>query len=309
MASEREIAREARIVLARLRRNGGHLRNSVDVGGRRGGAGRAPLPRRRDGGDEVFLMFSPRNRHARPVMEVPAAVAAAMIAAGWLEERDGRWHLSPLGRKVADGAAPAMLHLSTLGEALRGEETRRIDDAREGARVVRARRAEAPLEWLAKRRDARGRPFLNAVEVEAGEKLREDYERAHLGPRLTMAWDAGMTAGERRRMRGTPRDPAAAGDRTLAARLRLRRALAAAGPGLDEVLLEVVCLARGLEAAERRLGWPRRSARLVLKLALQRLARHYGLIREEAEARAGRILGWGLPDHVPTRALPEDGAT
>jgi hypothetical protein len=43
-------------------------------------------------------------------------------------------------------------------------------------------------------------------------------------------------------------------------------------------MLEHVCLAgTALDAAERSLGLPRRSGKTVLKLALQRLAKHYGL--------------------------------
>ena len=77
------------------------------------------------------------------------------------------------------------------------------------------------------------------------------------------------------------------------------------GPGLDDILLRVCCLSWGLEAAERELNWPRRSARLVLRIALERLAAHYGLKRRPRPA-ATRILGWGLPDHVPQHALPPD---
>ena len=66
-------------------------------------------------------------------------------------------------------------------------------------------------------------------------------------------------------------------ERARAAKDRIARALGAAGPGLRE-MLERVCLAgSALEAAERGLGLPRRSGKTVLKLALQRLAAHYGL--------------------------------
>ena len=51
------------------------------------------------------------------------------------------------------------------------------------------------------------------------------------------------------------------------------------GEELATILLEVCCLERGLEAAERRLGWPSRSGKVVLRLALARLALHYGLSR------------------------------
>jgi hypothetical protein len=53
--------------------------------------------------------------------------------------------------------------------------------------------------------------------------------------------------------------------------------LEAVGPGLREILEHVCFAGSALEAAERGLGLPRRSGKMVLKLALQRLAAHYGI--------------------------------
>jgi DNA-directed RNA polymerase specialized sigma24 family protein len=86
-----------------------------------------------------------------------------------------------------------------------------------------------------------------------------------------MAWDAGPRA---KGGRGAGIEPA---ERARAAKDRIARALAAVGPGLKEVLEQVCFAGTALEAAERSLGLPRRSGKTVLKLALQRLAAHYGL--------------------------------
>jgi hypothetical protein len=51
----------------------------------------------------------------------------------------------------------------------------------------------------------------------------------------------------------------------------------AAGPGLADILWRVVCAGVGLPAAEKALQWPARAGRLVLTLALNRLATHYGI--------------------------------
>jgi hypothetical protein len=63
----------------------------------------------------------------------------------------------------------------------------------------------------------------------------------------------------------------------LSAKRRFDAAIAAAGPGLADVLWRVVCAGEGLPAAEKALGWPARAGRLVLTLALDRLAEHYRL--------------------------------
>lgn len=131
--------------------------------------------------------------------------------------------------------------------------------------VLKANLGESPLAWLVRRGG------LEPVEAAAGERLREDFQRAGSVGRLTMDWDA-----QPRSTGGGPRlDPAL---RARAAKDRIAAALAEVGPGLREIL-ERVCLAEtALQVAERELGLPRRAGKTVLKLALQRLAMHYRMM-------------------------------
>ncbi len=134
-------------------------------------------------------------------------------------------------------------------------------------RSVTVNIAESPLSW----RRARG--LVDARQFEAGERLRSDYEMASLGPSVTMRWDASPMA------RGA-RGPAAAIDPTIAqisAKRRFDAAIDAAGPGLSDVLWRVVCAGDALPMAEKALGWPVRAGKLVLCLALDRVAAHYAL--------------------------------
>ncbi|MBA14866.1 MAG: hypothetical protein CMN73_00715 [Sphingomonas sp.] len=139
--------------------------------------------------------------------------------------------------------------------------------AGKGRRSVTVNLAESPLSWL----QARG--MVTARQFEAGERLRADYETAALGARVTMAWDA---APARRGHRGpdAPLDPTLA---QIAAKRRFDAAIMAAGPGLSDILWRVVCACEGLSVAEKALGWPVRAGKLVLGMALDRLADHYGL--------------------------------
>lgn len=122
--------------------------------------------------------------------------------------------------------------------------------------------AESPLTWL----HARG--HLSDRQHAAGERLRADWERAQLAPQVTMRWDpVRVDGGGRGRL--TP------GERQLAAHARFDGAVAAAGPGLADVLWRVVCAGEGLAYAEKALGWPVRSGKLVLGLALDRVAGFY----------------------------------
>ena len=133
-------------------------------------------------------------------------------------------------------------------------------------RTVTVNLKESPLTWL------RARGHVDPRQFEAGERLRLDYETAALGQRVTMHWDASPRA-----PRGSPSpalDPTLA---QIAARRRFDAAIAAAGPGLADILWRVICAGEGMGAAEKALGWPSRAGKLVLCLALDRVAAHYGL--------------------------------
>ncbi len=136
-----------------------------------------------------------------------------------------------------------------------------------GGRTVTVNLAESPLSWL------KSRGMIDARQFEAGERLRADYERASMGPSVTMRWDASPTAKGRR---GAPDgfDPTVS---QLSAKRRFDDVLSRVGPELNDVLWRVVCAGESLPVAEKALGWPARAGRVVLTLALNRLADAYGL--------------------------------
>ena len=132
-------------------------------------------------------------------------------------------------------------------------------------RSVTVNLVESPLGWL------KARGHVSVRQFDAGERLREDWERAQLAPSVTMRWDAPPNA---KTARAAPEasDPS---DGQLAARRRFEAAVKSVGGGLDDVLWRVVCAGEGMREVERALGWPARAGKLVLTLALDRLADHY----------------------------------
>lgn len=159
---------------------------------------------------------------------------------------------------------------------------------------------ESPLAWLRRRKDKDGTPLIDAAQFDAGEHLRADYTFGQLMPSVTSRW-APITAGKSGR-RAPPLGGAELQDHTLAARQRVHLALEAVGPELAGILVDVCCHLKGLEDAERAQGWPLRSAKVVLQLALTRLARHYGLLPTTAPAadnRPARIRHWGTEGYKP----------
>ena len=153
-----------------------------------------------------------------------------------------------------------MRHL--VERELTSEGPRRMGTAKGRPRTVTLNLAESPVAWL----HARG--HLSDRLFDAGERLRADYERAQLAPSVTMRWDPV-------RVKTTGDGGLTPGERQIAAKARFDGALAAAGPGLSDVLWRVVCAGETLAHAERALEWPARSGKLVLRLALERVAGFY----------------------------------
>lgn len=160
-----------------------------------------------------------------------------------------------------------------------------------GAIEVLVNDSESPLAWLARRKGRDGRTMISPNQFIAGERLRADFTRGHLSPRVTSDWSA--PTGRSRTSGGGAGEMT---DLVIASRQRVRLAMEACGPEFSGLLMDVCCFLRGLEEVERERGWPLRSAKIVLQLALDRLARHYGL-REEARGDANaRVRTWLAAD-------------
>ena len=152
-----------------------------------------------------------------------------------------------------------------------------------GARIVGVNAGESPLARL------KLRGLVDGVQFAAGEKLRRDFTLGQMTPRMGVNWGAPVVSGGR----GASADHQS--DIAVAARQRLNRALAALGPGLSDLAFDICCHLKTLEEAERGRGWAQRAARVVLKIALDRLAAHYGMgvTRSSAPVRA-----WHAPEAV-----------
>ncbi len=148
---------------------------------------------------------------------------------------------------------------------LTSEGPRRTGTARGRPRTVTVNLAESPIAWL----HARG--HLDDRLFDAGERLRVDYERAQLAPSVTMRWDPV-------RIKGSGDGGLTPHERQIAAKTRFDGALAAAGSGLADVLWRVVCAGETLPDAERAMAWPARSGKVVLRLALDRVAGFYRIV-------------------------------
>ncbi|WP_370401494.1 DUF6456 domain-containing protein [Sulfitobacter sp. JB4-11] len=219
-------------------------------------------------------------------------VAQAMAIKGWIAPgntgRIIRYHITGQGRSALarmikkQGADPVKTRdTRALAEAHADFLPKSDKDIGTQQRRMRYCLADSPLIALARRRDRDGSAFLPDALVHAGERLREDFELAQMGTSVTQNWDGFLTA-------GTSKGRAArGGDAASDARARVSAALGYLGPGLSEVALHCCCYLEGLETTEKRLGWSARSGKIVLRIALIRLERHYA----ETQADGGPLIG------------------
>ncbi|WP_245416256.1 DUF6456 domain-containing protein [Microvirga sp. 17 mud 1-3] len=155
-----------------------------------------------------------------------------------------------------------------------------------GRARVRVDTEESPLDWLRRRKGRDGQPLIDEACHQAGERLRADIALAGLLPGVTARWDAMPRS-------GGPASPGEATDRMVAARQRVRNAFDALGADFSDLLMDLCGFLKGLELIERERHWPPRSAKVVVRLALARLAEHYGIEATAQGPAASRgIRAW-----------------
>jgi len=206
---------------------------------------------------------------------VDRCVAEAMALKDWITCRSqGRvlsYVISPAGRAELRGADAALVTILPEEPGAEGE-----------GRRIRYGAAESPVSVLARRRDKSGAPFLTNDLVQAAARLREDFVMAQLDALAICPAQEVLAALEARAVPG----PNIASPGTRAARQRIRAVLQDLGPGLGDMVLRCCCWLEGVESAETALGWSARSGKIVLRIGLQRLSRHYrGL--DEADLMIG----------------------
>ncbi|MGC8202379.1 DUF6456 domain-containing protein [Aliiroseovarius sp. PTFE2010] len=220
----------------------------------------------------VVVRDMPDGRSNRTAV-LDRAIAQAIALKEWIAvEKQGRiakYKITSAGRTAlrdmlaTDDLRPGF---SEAPANFDGQSASWNRDQEGGEQKGRARYAvvESPIQALSRRRDRDGAPFLSPKLVRAAERLHEDFELARMDS-PNAAWESYITADSE-----TPVVPG-----TNPARQRVANVLADLGPGLGDVVLRCCCMLEGMETAEKRMGWSARSGKIVLRIALQRLAQHY----------------------------------
>lgn len=218
-----------------------------------------------DGMDMAVVVRETAAGHTQRTANVPLELAQAMALKDWILCDEGTGKILRY-RITAQGRAQ-------LRDSMAAEENSALGFAEGQARFLgaeataprRTAPSDSPLGVLARRRDKEGTAFLSRAQVQAGERLREDFELARMAPKAVQNWEEVLH-------HGRAQDPGAG---VHSARDRVADALADLGPGLGDIALRCCCYGDGMEQTEQQMGWSARSGKIVLRIALERLQRHY----------------------------------
>jgi hypothetical protein len=141
-----------------------------------------------------------------------------------------------------------------------------------GASPIRVNLAESPAGRAGPPQGPGWRTVSDPRPGAGGRAAARGFRTRADGPPRGQNWDRFLTAGTDR---GGFSNDAGLAEGPRAARDRVAAAMEALGPGLSDVVIRVCCFLEGLETTERRLGWSARSGKVVLKIGLQRLLKHY----------------------------------
>lgn len=236
----------------------------------------------------VVLRDGPGGGHLRTAV-TDSEIAAMLLLKDWISTGDSgrvrKYAITAAGKAALRGLLKDLPSTQDSGLA---EDQSQFSAAQPTGfapqrRRVRYGMAESPLIALARRREKDGTPFLADDLVNAGERLREDFELSHVGPQTAQNWEKFLTAG----VVETAAGAGTGGHGATHARARVVAALSDLGPGLADVVLHCCCYLEGLENAEKKMGWSARSGKIVLRIALMRLKRHY----DENNGSGGVMIG------------------
>ena len=226
-----------------------------------------------------------RLRSNEQMLDVPVPVLGDLAQSGLIIRNQTQIVLTTAGRELAENLRVRQ-NADIVSSPISG-------DPHSGRSLNVINRSESPLAALQARTTAKGVGFLTQAEFDAGERLRLDFTRGMLMPRISANWQASVSAGRRSGEGNGIEDLTAS---ALAARQRVERALATLGSELGGVATDICCFLKGFEQVEMERRWPKRSAKFLLKAALSVLALHYWPRSE----KSGETRHWGASDFRPS---------
>ena len=197
---------------------------------------------------------------------VDRSVAQIMALQNWITCKDPdarvvKYTITPEGKRATRELTAAEENKANVLSDARADNWNTGVDRSVGTRYMVA---ENPIMSLSRRKDKTGKPFISREQLAAGENLRQDFVLSDVTAHELRQSHENLVVPQRNIPKGV-----------AAARRRLKLAIDDLGPGLADVALECCCFQNGLEVTEKKMGWSSRSGKIVLRIALTRLIKHY----------------------------------
>ncbi len=224
----------------------------------------APLPK-----GQGYGVFPLNDRRRRPVVRLTREQVGELESEGAVSSGpNGMYHITEAGRARSRRAQ------ALPGEAFAAQHQPLVDrhalDQDGNLTIVRGHDPDLALRRLGAMRDGAGRPWLSTAELAAAARLKRDWAIGQIAQVRGSDWSAPPRGAEARGPGNTQERLAGA---RCDARRRVEESLSGLAPALRRAVEQVCLHERGLEALELSEGWPARSGKLALKLALAQLAR------------------------------------
>lgn len=173
--------------------------------------------------------------------------------------------------KFHDGDRIRKYKITELGREFVQDLTQPQDSAEPSPRRVRYN-SNSPLDMLSRRRGKDGKPFISMRQHKAGQMLYIDFREACLpkGTPATLDWDSIGMRVDKSQSNTIPYAWFSNGTANT-----FEKVMRHLGEGLADVALHAICYERGLEDVEKALDWSARSGKIVLRIALERVAEFY----------------------------------
>lgn len=231
-------------------------------------------------------LYDEQTPPARFVKKLPSVLIEFMQGNGWLKLKQDIFRHTDTGRIwLADFICFVDLGQETAAKRLANNTASRTSPPRPMAMKEPANHADhhanqqhaasadhAPLLKLYNRQRNMAHKYLSETHLLAGQKLFDLFVKANVRPNVTMNWENLQSV---KQSHHTGSKDVGFSEATYMARRELYESLSHVGQEFSAILVEICLFGNGLEATEKAMNWPARSAKLLLTMALDRLAEYY----------------------------------
>ena len=232
-------------------------------------------------GNNNFVALPNGDKRRRPIAWLDKEILGRLLASGAVQAQGEVFVLVP-SYKNRLKAANENGEKASFSAQHHPSQTRDIYNPDGLERTVSIRGGVAVFRRLAGYNDKEGNPFLNAHEIEAGERFAHDYARSMMGSVATQSY-SDVNSGKAQENTAENMSIMA-----MDARKSVMDAMAELGPGLDNAMVGICGREWNIGQLESSEGWPKGTGKTILKLALGRLSDYYGCRPGQGAKRSAR---------------------